>query len=207
VDDNTRYRRFGPTRRVSGNSPRLSLMTIPSGRYSRDVDTSTARTVRTIIEAVNRIVRRDGVARLTLDAVAREARLSKGGLLYHFASKNALIAGMTAALLADFEGNVRRRSGTDDEETGRWLRAYVLATADDEPADEPGARDETAALIAAIATSPDLMAPLQQRYALWQQQAEAALIGPHHWRRGRPEPERRSLTPACGYPPLAAQDQ
>jgi len=73
------------------------------------------------------------VARLTLDAVAREAGLSKGGLLYHFPSKNALIAGMTATLLEDFEGEVRRRSGADDEEPGRWLRAYVLATADDEP--------------------------------------------------------------------------
>ncbi len=148
------------------------------------MDTSTARTVRTIIEAANRIVRRDGVARLTLDAVAREAGLSKGGLLYHFPSKNALIAGMTAALLEDFEGEVRRRSGADDERTGRWLRAYVLATADDEPGthdeadDEPGARDQTAALIAAIATSSDLMEPLQQRYALWQQRVETDGLPP-----------------------------
>jgi len=148
------------------------------------METTTARTARAIIDAANRIVRRDGVARLTLDAVAREAGLSKGGLLYHFPSKNALIAGMTATLLEDFEGEVRRRSGADDEETGRWLRAYVLATADDEPGthdeadDEPGARDETAALIAAIATSPDLMAPLQRRYALWQQQVEADGLPP-----------------------------
>ena len=132
------------------------------------------RTARTIIDAATRIVRRDGVARLTLDAVAREAGLSKGGLLYHFPSKNALIAGMTAALLEDFEGEVRRRSGADDQRTGRWLRAYVLATADDELRPD----DETAALIAAVATSPELMAPLQRRYELWQQQVEADGLPP-----------------------------
>ncbi len=138
------------------------------------METTTVRTARTIIDAANRIVRRDGVARLTLDAVAREAGLSKGGLLYHFPSKNALIAGMTAALLEDFEGEVRRRSGADDQRTGRWLRAYVLATADDELRPD----DETAALIAAVATSPELMAPLQRRYELWQQQVEADGLPP-----------------------------
>ena len=35
-----------------------------------------------------------GVAKLTLEAVAKEAGVSKGGLLYHFSNKEALIEGM-----------------------------------------------------------------------------------------------------------------
>ncbi|MEO5324396.1 helix-turn-helix domain containing protein [Mesorhizobium sp. CC13] len=37
-----------------------------------------------------------GFGKVTLDAVAREAGFSKGGLLHHFASKNALIRSMLA---------------------------------------------------------------------------------------------------------------
>ena len=36
---------------------------------------------------------------LVLDAVAADAGISKGGLLYHFASKNALVAGLCERLL------------------------------------------------------------------------------------------------------------
>ncbi|MCA9997886.1 MAG: TetR/AcrR family transcriptional regulator, partial [Anaerolineales bacterium] len=47
-----------------------------------------------IFEACSSILRCDGLASLTLDAVAEEAGLSKGGLLYHFPSKVALIEGL-----------------------------------------------------------------------------------------------------------------
>jgi AcrR family transcriptional regulator len=54
-----------------------------------------------ILDATEVIVRDRGVAALTLESAAREAGVSKGGLLYHFAGKEALL---TAALkrLADF---------------------------------------------------------------------------------------------------------
>ncbi|GAC1627371.1 MAG: hypothetical protein NVS4B11_24620 [Ktedonobacteraceae bacterium] len=35
-----------------------------------------------------------GVKRLTIEQVAKAAGMSRGGLLYHFASKEALIQGM-----------------------------------------------------------------------------------------------------------------
>jgi AcrR family transcriptional regulator len=61
-----------------------------------------------ILDAAERIVQAKGVTGLTLDAAAREARVSKGGLLYHFASKEALLIGLLTRLAtyieADFEG-------------------------------------------------------------------------------------------------------
>ena len=47
-----------------------------------------------ILAATVQVALRDGVSAMTLDAVAREAGVSKGGLLYHFASKDELIAAM-----------------------------------------------------------------------------------------------------------------
>ena len=46
-----------------------------------------------ILAAASQIVQCKGVAKLTLEAVAKEAGVSKGGLLYHFSNK-ALIEGM-----------------------------------------------------------------------------------------------------------------
>ncbi|GMW02353.1 MAG: TetR family transcriptional regulator [Candidatus Hydrogenedentota bacterium] len=56
-----------------------------------------------ILDAAEMIVQEAGAARLTLDAVARRAHLSKGGLLYHFASKDALLEGMIERLVRHFE--------------------------------------------------------------------------------------------------------
>ena len=47
-----------------------------------------------ILEAADTIARERGVANLTLDLVAEQAAVSKGGLLYHFTTKEALLAGM-----------------------------------------------------------------------------------------------------------------
>jgi AcrR family transcriptional regulator len=52
-----------------------------------------------ILAAAACIVLRDSVRRLTLGAVAREAHLSKGGVFYHVATKEALIQAMLAPLL------------------------------------------------------------------------------------------------------------
>lgn len=45
-----------------------------------------------ILDAAEFVVARDGAARLTLDAVAERAGISKGSVLYGFKSKQALIA-------------------------------------------------------------------------------------------------------------------
>ena len=47
-----------------------------------------------------------GVAKLTLEAVAKEG-VSKGGLLYHFSNKEALIEGMIVRGVEDYEGNLQ----------------------------------------------------------------------------------------------------
>jgi AcrR family transcriptional regulator len=68
-----------------------------------------------LLEAAEWLTLRDGVAKMTLDAVSREAGVSKGGLLYHFPTKIALIGGMIERFIERFEGDIekppRRRGG------------------------------------------------------------------------------------------------
>lgn len=68
-----------------------------------------------ILDAAESIVQAKGVPALTLEAAARGAGISKGGLLYHFASKEAMLSGLVARLAesiqADFDAVLAAQSG------------------------------------------------------------------------------------------------
>ena len=51
-----------------------------------------------VLDAFEELLIEDGERAATLDATARRAGVSKGGLLYHFGSKEALAAGMVERL-------------------------------------------------------------------------------------------------------------
>ncbi len=68
-----------------------------------------------ILDAAERVAQRDGVGRVTLDAVAGEAGLSKSGLIHHYPTKDALIGAMVLRMI-DAWGNacdesISRRAG------------------------------------------------------------------------------------------------
>jgi AcrR family transcriptional regulator len=123
-----------------------------------------------LIQAANGIVLQDGINQLTLEAVAQKAGISKGGLLYHFPSKEALIQGMIEHYLVRFETRLQSHLPAEEaRKRGDWLRAYILATfqADDEE------NAISSSLLAAIAVNPDLLQPMRERYTLWQAHIEA----------------------------------
>lgn len=78
-----------------------------------------------ICEAAIEIAARDGFAAMSLDAVAAEAGISKGGLLYHFGTKEELVQGT----LSHFAESVRRmlleRIAADPTPRMRWARGIV----------------------------------------------------------------------------------
>lgn len=55
-----------------------------------------------ILDAAAELVSEIGAGRLTLDAVAERAGLSKGGLLYNFPNKDALLQAMIQRLIDEF---------------------------------------------------------------------------------------------------------
>lgn len=84
-----------------------------------------------ILEAAYAVAERSGVAALTLDAVAAEAEVSKGGLLYHFPSKEALLSGMVDGLCRTCRDLAAAAAQADPEPLGRSARAYLAASAGD----------------------------------------------------------------------------
>ncbi len=118
-----------------------------------------------IIDAAMAIVREEGVARLTLDAAAKRAGVSKGGVLYHFKSKDDLIRGMVQRLIDQCDQLNRSYYEREPEGPYRWARTLVKACFDPTgPANDPVG----GALLAAITVNPVLMEPIHAMYARWQ---------------------------------------
>jgi AcrR family transcriptional regulator len=82
-----------------------------------------------LLAAAEKVLVHGGAAGLTLDAVADVAGMSKGGLLYHFPTKTALIAALITEMLDGFDRAVAGLRAADPELRGSFARAYVRATA------------------------------------------------------------------------------
>lgn len=109
-----------------------------------------------------------GVARLTLDAVAQRACISKGGLLYNFPAKEDLIRGMIERLSERFNTEVVQRAQADLKPAGRYTRAYVDVSFP-APAALSALHDPVCAgLLAAVATNTSLLDPLRESAAAMQ---------------------------------------
>lgn len=121
-----------------------------------------------ILEAAGRVVLEQGAAGMTLEAVAAAAGLSKGGLLYHYAAKEELLAAMVDRLVEVTEDRIQAHR-VEDTGAGSWTRGYIRAcTVEEAPADDPTGRLGIA-LLAAGAVSPDLTAKLRERQATWRE--------------------------------------
>ena len=91
---------------------------------------SRSLTRETLLRAATQVILDKGVEALTLDAVAQQAGVSKGGLLYHFPNKNALVVGLGEQLIQEFEVALQAEYDQDDAPgtPGQWTRAYVRST-------------------------------------------------------------------------------
>ena len=78
-----------------------------------------------LLDAAEAIVMARGVAGLTLEAAARDAGVSKGGLLYHFASKEALLDAMLRRLAGIMERQFETGVAAQAEGPGRVTRAML----------------------------------------------------------------------------------
>ena len=116
-------------------------------------------TRRRLLDAATGVVRRDGARALTLDAVAAEAGVSKGGLLYHFKTKRDLLAAMLDGWLEEFETEIEGAGGGNF--AAGWVRASdVSAWAAAERATEFG-------FLAAMVEEPATLERVRERYAEW----------------------------------------
>ena len=80
-----------------------------------------------ILDAAEDVVKENGAAHLTLDAVSAKAGVSKGGLLYHFPTKDAMVRAMVQRIAGSFVDAREKMSASLPSSPGRVLKAYILS--------------------------------------------------------------------------------
>ncbi len=123
-----------------------------------------------ICEAAVRTASRDGLMAMTIDNVAKEAGVSKGGVMYHFPSKDDLVRGMLEYFGAQLEQLVLRKIADDPNSRFRWARSMLACVFPDSqasPADAEALSPEIVdrfmlAALAAAVNSPGVIEPLRK---------------------------------------------
>ncbi len=116
-----------------------------------------------LLRATAEVIHGGGMGALTLEAVAAQAQVSKGGLLYHFPSKHALVRGLIEHMIEAFGERLEwelTQSAEPAGAAGRWLRAYLRATF----AEDRLAYEMSAALSTAVAEEPALLDVLREAF-------------------------------------------
>jgi AcrR family transcriptional regulator len=108
-----------------------------------------------ILRAAEALAREAGPGHLSLDAVAARAGVSKGGLLYHFASKAKLMEALVADFLGEIDETLRA-----EESTGR-PDAVIDAYISEFEARRCAEACPPSGLLAALAEDPDLLDPVR----------------------------------------------
>jgi AcrR family transcriptional regulator len=117
-----------------------------------------------IIDAAMSVVRDDGVAKLTLDEAAKRAGLSKGGVLYHFKTKDDLVRGMVEHMLNRCDALQQSYYDREPEGPYRWIRAMVRTGFDP---NGPASDKLAGTLLTSVAVNPELVAPIQAKFDTW----------------------------------------
>lgn len=123
----------------------------PPSPYHRKKQPEQVR--RALLDCAAQIAAEDGAAALTIQAVANRAGVTKGGLLHHFDSKQALLAAVFADLLERLDREIDTSIEKDPRAEGRFTRAYVRACFSDRLM---GEQSLWAALSVAIISEPAL---------------------------------------------------
>lgn len=128
-------------------------------RDGREV--KSAKTRESLRQAAERIVQRHGVGSLTLERVAEEAGVSKGGLLYHFSTKQDLLATLLGDALADADARLNELA--EPGGPGSFATAYLDYVRDGEHTG-PAA----SGILAAAALDDGELGPAQAQFERWQ---------------------------------------
>lgn len=103
-----------------------------------------------LIESAKRLALENGLAAVSVEAVAADAGVTKGGLFHHFPSKHALVDAVFRHLLDQFAADLDARMAVDTEPHGRFTRAFVRSVF------EVGAEAQWGPLWIATITDPEL---------------------------------------------------
>lgn len=119
-----------------------------------------------LFEEALRVVAEGGVQALTIEALAEAAGITKGGVQYHFDSKDTLYRELLDFALEHFDQELEARAPIGSK-PGAWLHAYVDLSLGD-----VGDHDNAvAALLAGIPVEDPRGEPFRRYAAKWKRRA------------------------------------
>lgn len=121
-----------------------------------------------ILEAAERVVGEVGAARMTLDGVAQAAGVSKGGLLYHFPSKESLLSALAKRYMESMTDCIEQAKSGGGAADGRDLKACIVGILEQQPRAKIVGMG--AALFAAAANDLTLLEAIRERKAQFTKQ-------------------------------------
>jgi len=115
-----------------------------------------------ILDAAVRVIHRDGVTGITFDSVAAESGVTRGGMMYHFPSREALVQALHQHLAEQWETSLELSAGKPRQDTSPQERAVAYARTSAQSA----TRAELLFLLDA-SNSPELAAPWDRVLDRW----------------------------------------
>jgi AcrR family transcriptional regulator len=112
-----------------------------------------------LLDAATHIVAERGGGKLTLDAVAARAGVSKGGLLYNFPNKQALLTAMVDGMIAHYMQLRESHYNALPASSNRFVKAIVACLLDFSESE----RQVAQGLLASISEQPDLLRPVRAK--------------------------------------------
>jgi len=128
--------------------------TVPTGRY-----TFTMEVRDRILDTAMAMVVQEGVGGVTIDRVAAEAGMSKGGVFYHFKNKEALLTAMAEKIIAEFEEECDNRMAAG--------ATMIEATVEGAFSQDLRQKNRIAALITCCTSDPTFGHRFREKYTEW----------------------------------------
>jgi AcrR family transcriptional regulator len=125
---------------------------------------SRVETKKIILQNAMEIIQDHGIKNLTLEKVAKKSKISKGGLLYHFPTKESIINEIIANMLSKFEAKLRNSMEVNQSQD--WSLNYLKSTFEDLHENQ----FQSSGLILALAEQITQMELLRKKYKEWDKQ-------------------------------------
>jgi AcrR family transcriptional regulator len=113
-----------------------------------------------ILDAAESVILDSGGRTFTLDAVAERAGISKGGLVYTFATKDGLVRAALEREVSRFQDAVRQRLGDMPLDPLEMVLAHIEEALDEDDA----ATRKAAYLVTALVHAPEMLEPVRRYY-------------------------------------------
>lgn len=116
-----------------------------------------------LLDAASAIVSKHGVQQLTIDAVALAANVTKAGLIYHFKTRDDLLAALVERMIKEYD--VLARPQENQASDGLTIKSALSQMSRETFEMPPEKRQLLSNLLAAVSSHPQLIAPVQGLYA------------------------------------------